>query len=817
MSTSLAHRTLIFAAIAALSACADDDPGRPAPAAKITGRPLLVVGIDRDFPPYGFVDPQGRIAGFTVDLTRAVAEVMAFDVEFRAGSYQEIVDALEHGEVDVIPHLSASADLERRFAFTLPHLEVSDAIFVHADATGVFTEAHLRDQPTLVWQPGAVEDYLREARLTGEVLAEDSIAETLRRLSAGEADCALVPHLTGLRLARELKLSNLRIVGPPITTYTRSLSFGVRVEDRDLLDRLDEGLTLVTRTERYPQLYNTWFGVQDDVSNEVLLRWLMWISLPLLALILAAVAWSASLRRTVARRTAELKESEERLQGILDNAPMTIYMKDADGRYLLVNRQFEALVGRERHQMRDATDSEIFTPPQVAELRARDARVLDSGDIFRCEEVFATAAGDRTFQSVRFPLHHVDGGVYAVCAISADVTEQMRAENDRQKLEAQMQQTQKLESLGVLAGGIAHDFNNLLMVILGNTGYVLQDLAPESKTHARLLDVDTAGRRAAELCKQMLAYSGKGKFVIEPLDLSKLVEEMAHLLHASVSKKSELVQDLAPELPAFEADAAQIRQVVMNLITNASEALGEDSGTITLRTGVMECDESYLKQTYLAEELSAGTYVFLEVADTGSGMDRETRERIFDPFFSTKFVGRGLGLAATLGIVCGHHGALEVDSTPKQGTVFRVLFPASEKPTPTHAAAPGKLSINGDGTILVVDDEAMVRSVARRVLERAGYRVLTAGDGREGLEVFERHARDISLVLLDLTMPRMSGDEAVREMRRVKRDVRVLLTSGYNEREATGEITGPHLAGYIQKPYVAAALLDKVREVMEVR
>ncbi len=824
------HHALILAAATALAACgghsaspgADGSPPPQGTAGKsqtITGRPLVVVGVDREFPPYSFVDSQGRIAGFTVDLTRAIADVMTFDIELRAGTYEEIIEALERGEVDVIPHLSASEELEKRFAFTLPHLEVSDAIFVRADGTGVSTEGHLRDRQTLVWQAGAVERQLQENRIVGNILPEASLPETMRRLAAGEGDCALVPHFTGLQLARDLKLSNLRIAGPPLDSYSRSLSFAVRIEDRELLENLDEGLTLVTTTDRYPQLYNAWFGVQEaGISDAVLRRWLLWVSLPLLILILLAVAWSASLRRTVARRTAELKESEERLQGILDNAPMMIYMKAADGRYLLVNRQFEKLVGRQRHQMRGATDSEIFTPPQVAELRARDAQVLTSGKLFRCEEVFPTAGGDRIFLSVRFPLHHADGSVHAVCAISADVTEQKQAERDRQKLEAQMQQTQKLESLGVLAGGIAHDFNNLLMGILGNTGMVRQELEPGSDAHARLSDVESAGRRAAELCKQMLAYSGKGRFVVKPLDLSKLVEEMAHLLRASITKKSEFRQELATNLPAFEADATQIRQVVMNLMTNASEALDDEPGVITLRTGVMECDESYLKQTYLAEELAAGSYVFLEVTDTGSGMDPETRERIFDPFFSTKFVGRGLGLAATLGIVRGHSGALEVDSMPDEGTTFRVLFPASDLPSPTAPArTPDQLPTNGDATILVVDDEDLVRSVARRVLERAGYRVLTAGDGQEGLEVFERHAEDIALVLLDLTMPRMNGDETMREMRRVKHDVRVLLSSGYNEHEATEEITAPELAGYIQKPYVAAALLSKVREAMEVQ
>ena len=504
MLTSIAHRAVLFATLAVLSGCVGDKTGisaagsrssqeRTAGTATITGRPLIVVGIDREFPPYSFVDGQGQIAGFTVDLTRALAEVMAFDIEFRAGTYEQIIDALAYGEIDVIPHLSASEELEKRFAFTLPHLSVEDAIFVRSDTTGAFTESHLRNHPTLVWQAGAIEEVLEDDQLTGEILNATSVAETMRRLASGEGDCALVPLLTGLRLASELKLTNLRITGPPIKSYTRSLSFGVRSEDRELLERLDEGLTLVTTTDRFSALYNTWFGVQEPpIQNDVLRAWLQWISLPLLGLILAAVAWFTSLRRTVTRRTAELQESEERLQGILDNAPMMIYMKDADGRYLLVNRQFEKLVGRERQQMRNATDTKIFTRAQVTELRARDAQVINSGEILRCEEIFPTADGDRTFLTVRFPLHHADGRVYAVCAISADITEQKQAE--RESARSSRHRCSKLRSwkvLGVLAGGIAHDFNNLLMGILGNTLDMVRssDLPPDSQAH------DSAARR----------------------------------------------------------------------------------------------------------------------------------------------------------------------------------------------------------------------------------------------------------------------------------------------------------------------------------
>ncbi len=784
---------------------------------ELEARPRFVVGVDREFPPYSFVDADGHLAGFSVDLTSAVAELMGFDIELRAGTYEEIVAALETGDIDIIPHLSASEDLEAKFEFTLPHTEASDAIFLRQDTTGVVTEAHLRDCPTLVWQQEVVQDFVQRT-LTGKILAESSISETLRRLAAGEGDCALVPHLTGLQLVQDLRLSNLRI-GPSIQSYTRSLSFAVRRGEAELLERLEDGLTLVTTTQRYPELYNTWFGVQDKgIPTEVLITWLLWITLPLLAIVLLAIGWFWSLRNTVARRTEKLRESEERLQGILDNAPMMVYMKDSEGHYLLVNRQFENLVGQQRHQVQDATDSKFFAPSQVAELRANDSRVLETGEIDRCEEVFPTGDGPRTFHSVRFPLHDDDDNIYAVCAISADVTDQKQAEFEKEKLEAQIQQAQKLESLGVLAGGIAHDFNNLLMGILGNTGLALLDLDPDSPVRARLRDVESTSRRAADLCRQMLAYSGKGKFIVQPLDISQLVIDMTQLLEVSISKKAQLERDFGINLPAFEADATQIRQVVMNLITNASEALNEHSGTITVRTGVMDCDEEYLTQTYLAEQLAAGTYVYLEVRDTGAGMDSETRERIFDPFFSTKFAGRGLGLAATLGIVRGHRGALVVESESGKGTVFRVLFPASEKPLlepVAETATANQQKAASDGTILVVDDEEMVVTIARRVLELAGYDVLTAADGEEGYEVFQRHAPDISLVLLDVTMPRMDGDETFRKMRELRGDVRVLLTSGYNEREATHQLAGRGLAGFIQKPYAPAALLQKVREVMD--
>ena len=398
-----------------------------------------------------------------------------------------------------------------------------------------------------------------------------------------------------------------------------------------------------------------------------------------------------------------------------------------------------------------------------------------------------------------------------------DITERKRAEEERRQLELQIQHAQKLESLGVLAGGIAHDFNNLLVGVLGYAGLAEMELPADSPARESVQKIEKAARRAADLTRQLLAYSGRGRFAVEWVDLPALVEEMAHLLQTSVSKKARLEYDFARDLPPIEGDATQLRQVVMNLITNASDALGDQSGAITLRSGVVHVDRDELAETYLSADLPEGPYVYVEVSDTGCGMDEETLAKIFDPFFTTKFPGRGLGLAAVLGIVRGHRGALKVTSEPGRGSTFRVLLPCGGRPeAPVEAEpAPGG-NWRGAGTILVVDDEESVRAVAQLILERSGFAVLTAVDGREALDVFRAHRDEIALVLLDLTMPHLSGEETLQELRRISADVRVILSSGYNEQEVAGRDAGKSPVRFIQKPYSPSALIEKVREALAV-
>jgi CheY-like chemotaxis protein/two-component sensor histidine kinase len=377
----------------------------------------------------------------------------------------------------------------------------------------------------------------------------------------------------------------------------------------------------------------------------------------------------------------------------------------------------------------------------------------------------------------------------------------------------------KLESVGVLAGGIAHDFNNILVGVLGNASLAMDHVPPGSHLASRLADIVNAAERAAQLTRQLLAYAGKGRFVIELLDLSQQVREISGLLQISMPRTVQLRLELAEGLPCIEADAAQIQQVVMNLVINGAEAIPEGrTGVVLITTGVQEVDDAYIQTTVAGSDLKQGRYVTLEVHDTGIGIAPDVVSRIFDPFFTTKFTGRGLGLAAVRGIVKGHSGAMKVYSTPGQGTTFKLLFPASRKEEQrrfekvSEQAAP-----KGTGTVLVIDDEEIVRRTAQATLERFGYEVVVAEDGRQGLDAFRRLADRVDVILLDMTMPVMSGEETFRELRIIRPDIKVILSSGYNEVEAIRHFTGKGLAGFVQKPYTSARLAEAVRSVLNPR
>jgi signal transduction histidine kinase len=551
-----------LAAIAALALLLGGAPaGRagPALAQPTPGHPpdtrVYRVGIDRQFPPYAFADRAGNPHGFVVDLLTAISEGMRIRLEWRVGEYAELLAALQKGQIDILPTLPSSLASEETLALSLPHSSMADGVFVRADGRPIGGNPlnDLDGKSVVVMADDPALDYVRGTSPNAKLLIEPSLADALRRLAAGSGDLALLPSRPGVLVMRQLQLTNLRLLPIQVDEYPRALTFAVRRSDVELLNKLEQGMVLVTGNGTFLKVYNDWEQYRGD--SDLADRLLLWVGGPVLFLLILSMAWTWSLRREVARRTEALRRAE-------------------------------------------------------AEKRAFEARIA---------------------------------------------------------------QTQRLESLAVLAGGVAHDFNNLLMAMLGNTSLALLQTPADSQTAIRLREVEKAGRRAAELCQQMLNYSGKGSFIIEPIDLTQLVRGIGDLVEASISKKARLELQLAEGLPPINGDAGQLRQLVLNLVANASDSLQDRSGIVRVKTSATEKPIS--PRTDLGERLAEGFYVLLEVVDDGVGMDEQTRTRIFEPFFTTKFTGRGLGLAATLGILRGHHGGIQVESRLGEGSTFRIYFP----------------------------------------------------------------------------------------------------------------------------------------------
>jgi PAS domain S-box-containing protein len=509
---------------------------------------------------------------------------------------------------------------------------------------------------------------------------------------------------------------------------------------------------------------------------------------------------------TARRRTAdELREQAQ----LLDMAHDAIITLDLGGRIQFWSRGAERMYGYSGAEAKGAVIHDLLKTKFPEPL---DIILKKTAEFGHWEGELAQCAKDGTeiVAASRWALRvGAQGQQLGLLEINTDTTE-------RRRMEEQLRHTQKLESLGVLAGGVAHDFNNLLTGILGNASLAL-DRTPQQHPNRMLLEeVMLGAERAADLTRQLLAYAGKGRFVMRNIDLSGLVKEISGLIQSSIPKAVQLRLQLGEPGPGILADPGQMQQIVMNLVINGAEAIGPEGGTVVVRTCAQAVDEAYIASLSSAGELlKPGPHVMLEVSDNGCGMDEQTLRKVFDPFFTTKFAGRGLGLSAVLGIVRAHKGALKVYSQPGRGTTFKLLFPVFGDMPPLENTPPAEAGeLAGCGTVLIVDDEELVRHTARHTLERYGYRTLVAENGQEAVETFQRE-RNVSLVLLDLTMPIMGGEETLRQLKTINPGVRVLLSSGYNETEAVERFAGEGLAGFIQKPYTAAGLAECVKQVME--
>ncbi len=776
----------------------------------------LVVGIDRDDRPYEYLDKDGQPAGYDVDLVRALAQVEGLDVTFRADTWENIRSRFASGEVDVLPGMLRSKEREAEVAFSAPHLVVHYAIFVRNDNTAIHGLEDLRGRRILVQQRSQMQEFLTARGLGAWLVPVVSEPEALKLLTVRSGDAAVVTKFQGMVIAKQRGLPLRPVTG---TNITRQLCLAVHKQDQDLLARLDTALAILNQTGRYAEIYRTWFG-QPDPDSETTRRFTRWalaaltIGLGIIALILL---WTWTLKRRVDRATGQLREANRDIQEreiflhtIIENLPVAIFGKDPrkGWSFTLWNQRSEQIFGLTKAEVLGKSDYDLFPAEQSDWFRQKDEEVIREGKAvdIPLETVTSKTLGTISLFTRKVPLFDDQGRPMLLLGIAENRTEQLA-------MEEALRQAQKLESLGVLAGGIAHDFNNLLTAILGNLGLARTQLEEGLPAEAFLENIEKTTLRAADLTRQMLAYSGRGVFVKVPLALDEAVREMVNLLQVSISKKVRLLFAFEDPLPAIQADAAQVQQVIMNLVTNASEAIGDADGEILLALAARELDAAQVALLHPATPVSPGRYVTLKVRDTGSGMSQDVLARIFDPFFTTKFSGRGLGMSAMLGILKAHEAGIRIQSELGAGTEFEICFPVCTRPAERQAREEAPPLAGGKVTLLVVDDEPDILEATTALLRQLDFVVVQARDGEEAIEVYRREQGRIQAVLMDLTMPRLDGLEAAAQILELDPAARLILTSGFSP-SAQMNLEGLGLAGFLQKPFGRSALLGVLRSVL---
>jgi PAS domain S-box-containing protein len=523
------------------------------------------------------------------------------------------------------------------------------------------------------------------------------------------------------------------------------------------------------------------------------------------------------------RAEAEIRENRRQLESLLGQLPGMAFrgsVQDGQVTPVYISRGALGLTG---HSARDFLEKHvslagIIHPEDRERARLAIASAIRKRRSYEIEYRIVDRTGRVKWVLDRGQgLYNEEGRLLFIEGLAIDITQRKDAESEKLIVERRLLEGQKLESIGVLAGGIAHDFNNLLTGIIGNANLAAMELPRASAVQQNLKQIENASQRAAELCQQMLAYAGKGRFLIQRIELGPLIDSTVPLLRASISKRATLKFLLQPDLPPIMADATQMRQIVMNLVINASESLGEQDGTITLSTALIRPKPGHFEGAVLTPPDTTVDFVQLEVSDTGCGMSAETLAKIFDPFFTTKFAGRGLGLAAVQGIIRSHQGGLRVISTPGKGATFTLFLPATS-PAPAaestsvrrHTTSPWKQA----GRALIIDDEEHVLTVTAGMIQSCGLQTDLARDGYEGIDLFRAHPADFDLVVLDMTMPRLSGEETLQLLREIRPDIRVLFMSGYNRREVVATLGGAGELGFIQKPFTLEMLREQIQAIL---
>jgi PAS domain S-box-containing protein len=780
----------------------------------------LRVGLDVNGEPMTFVDSKGVPRGFAVEIMNGLAAEMGFQVEYVPKPWAEMLSDFQAGKTDALANITYTDERTKFVEYSVPNIVMNGAIFVRKGDHAIKTLSDLRHERVAAKIGGSPYQYLAAHGWADHIVPTATLRDSLRALAEGRADAALDARIIGLKTIRDEHLASLEAADVPVLDFAQRLHIGLHPGDSVRLALINEGLARLRANGSYDRIYDKWIEPLDP--QRLRFRQLSPFLLPaaaLFSLMLGAFLWQRAILRDLREAQTALAREEAQFRFIYEHAPVGLsWLKGDRGHTRVVNKAHERITGVTAERSHETANYVAATHPDDRETQRRLRDRMDRGEIdqFVMEKRYIHPDGKIVWGMLSVHVYHDPaGGVAEELATLVDISNLKTMEHDRQELQQKMVEAQKLESLGVLAGGIAHDFNNLLTVIIANIS-LIRAAGDEPTREERLHAVDLAGHRAAELCRQMLTYAGKGSYVVEAVEISELVRETAKLLEVSISKKAHLVLQLGAALPRLEADASQIRQVVMNLVINASDALGDGCGEIRVSTFQGKCvRRSDAVVHAFGPTMEDG--VCIEVRDTGQGMDPATLQRIFEPFFTTKFTGRGLGLAAVLGIIRSCRGTLVVESTLREGTVFRIHLPVNSSGVRTKAMIVSGGAAVGPAlnrTILVADDEPEVLATIEALLRHQGYHTVGARNGPEAVSRFVAAPDSFAAAIVDLTMPGLDGSEVLRKIQAVRPGTPVLLTSGYSSQAVLDRLRGLPPCEILQKPFTRGSLMESLAKVL---